>query len=526
MLKYKRILFMCKETYSYPLYYIAEKWKKYNTVGAFFFGAHETKYNKCLFNDTTYYNFKSDPDIKLFTSDRIADIFTRHINDTPIDYEYLKKIEEKYTYYRSLNCQIMSTQFFSRHYHYRTHMHPVTYEQQMYWLELNYKNISRILNEFKPDFVVDCDTAELGRMIMIEVCHKKNIPYLTIEYPRYEMYKEITFTLGLKNDRFFVEKYNDNIALTDRELQAEIDYIAEFNKKSEIMSKEFEIDITSRHEPDKLAYILRKIYGCFYYFVIDQDIKAGNYKLKKSNPVLYNDSMEYLKFFIRYLKNRNKLLKKNNIFEEPVKGENYVYMPLHMIPEATTFIKAPFYINELALIEEVSKSLPIGWYLYVKEHQSMVGERSFEFYRRVKKIPNVRLVQLNYYKDPKPWILNSRGVVTITGTSAYEAALLGKPSIVFGEILFNLIDGITKVENLEELPSLIQEFKTQKVSLHSCAAYIRTVKELGEPVNMIMLGEEGLNIIKSGKEPPEYYMNEVWNMERLFLRYMETDKGN
>ena len=54
-------------------------------------------------------------------------------------------------------------------------------------------------------------------------------------------------------------------------------------------------------------------------------------------------------------------------------------MPLHLIPESTTLVKAPYFINELTLIEAVSKSLPIGWFLYVKEHQSMLGERSIEY---------------------------------------------------------------------------------------------------------------------------------------------------
>ncbi len=90
-------------------------------------------------------------------------------------------------------------------------------------------------------------------------------------------------------------------------------------------------------------------------------------------------------------------------------------MPLHLIPEATTFVKVPFYINELFLIEQIAKALPAGWYLYVREHQSMAGERSLDFYKRVNRIFNVKLVQLNYYKDPKPWIAKSLGIVTISG---------------------------------------------------------------------------------------------------------------
>ena len=71
---------------------------------------------------------------------------------------------------------------------------------------------------------------------------------------------------------------------------------------------------------------------------------------------------------------------------------------------------------------------------------------------------NVRVVQLNYYKDPKPWITKARGVVTITGTAAYEAALMGKKSIVFGDVPFSLIDGVTRIRSFEDLPAAIRNF--------------------------------------------------------------------
>jgi len=73
-LENKKILVVCKETYSYPLYFLTKKWlKSGNEVAGFFFNPCETKYEKCLLNDITYYAFKKLENIKLFTSDRIAD---------------------------------------------------------------------------------------------------------------------------------------------------------------------------------------------------------------------------------------------------------------------------------------------------------------------------------------------------------------------------------------------------------------------------------------------------------------------
>ena len=81
----------------------------------------------------------------------------------------------------------------------------------------------------------------------------------------------------------------------------------------------------------------------------EQDIKAGNLKLKRSNPILYNNSVEYLKFYAKYELIKQYLLRKNKYFYTPSKGEKYLYMPLHLIPESTTFTLAWGHYNNLAV---------------------------------------------------------------------------------------------------------------------------------------------------------------------------------
>ena len=162
-------------------------------------------------------------------------------------------------------------------------------------------------------------------------------------------------------------------------------------------------------------------------------------------------------------------------------------MPLHLIPESTTFVKAPMYINELSIIEAISKSLPINWKLYVKEHQSMIGERQIEFYKKINKFHNVKLVKSNFYRDPKPWIEKSLGVVTITGSAAFEAAMLNKPAIVFGNVFYNVISSIKAINNFDELENLFKiiEINNQPQDYTlECAAYLKTINEVGIELNI------------------------------------------
>lgn len=514
----KKILLVCKETYSYPLYFLAQKWTKNNQVAAFFFNPCESMYNKCYLNDSTYYAFKDLKSIKIYNSDEIAKKFTDILTSEIIDNEYLKEVEEKYTHFSNLNLQIVSTQFFTRHYHFRNYMTPCSYHQQMNWLILNYQNVIRILDEFCPDVIIDCDSAELARTVINEVAFERKIPYISPSYLRYDNYLTFSYCLGKEIEPVFIQTYNK--FMTDDNLTEEKSYIKQFNEKSNIMPERFKNTVTSQYKPKSLFRAVRNIQGIIRYFW-NQDITAKNLKLKHSNKVLFNGSLQYVLFYIRYEKNNRKLLKKNKYFENPVEGEPYVYMPLHLIPESTTATLSPMYINELTLIEAVSKSLPAGWWLYVKEHQSMLGERGLEFYERVKKLPNVRLVQINYYKDPKPWITNSKGVVTISGTTAYEAALLHKSSIVFSDVPFSLIKSVHRVKSLEELPKAFKLFEENVDNEHSCEAYLATAKSLGFPIKIKYLMDEGERIIRGKSKYSEEYEKELSNLEAMFMKGYE-----
>ena len=213
--------------------------------------------------------------------------------------------------------------------------------------------------------------------------------------------------------------------------------------------------------------------------------------------MLYARTWPYLKHYYNAMMRKRRFLIPNDLFEDPVEGETYVYMPLHLIPESSVFVKASYYVDELNLIEQVSKALPPGWKLYVKEHQAMLGERDPEFYKKAGEIANVRVVQVNYYKDPKPWILKAKGVVTITGTAAYEAALLGKKSVVFGKVPFSLIEGVRVVSSFGELEDAVRDFGPVD-SLHSAAAYLEAVKEAGAEVRIFEL-MDGAEEIFAGK---------------------------
>ena len=548
--KEKRILFVCRETYGKPLWFLARDLMKDNEVAAFYIMSSESRFNKCYYNEHTIFEFKEHlPECRLYDVSDICDEFVEGISDFrrkaglspdgysdhtitgkgkglkdrpvnkgvkgPADLQFLDLIEREYSHFKTPGMQLMSSQENTRHYHYRDYWAITSDEENLYWLELNYKKIFRVLDEFKPDVIMDMDNAELQRTILCEVAWKRRIPYMTIEYGKYGYWKYPSFQNAFDIDPYFKRIYEEKLRLKDEEMPESIAYIKDFREKNDIMNPEFAGSVTVQYERDSLIWILRVMRGKWNYFY-DQDHRAGNLPIKKKSSMLYARTWPYLKHYFDAMMRKRKFLVPNSLFEEPVEGETYVYMPLHLIPESSVFVKASYYVDELNLIEQVSKALPPGWKLYVKEHQAMLGERDPEFYRKAGEIANVRVVQVNHYKDPKPWILKAKGVVTITGTAAYEAALLGKKSIVFGRTPYSLIEGIKVITSFNELEKEIRDFG-EVDSLHSAAAYLEAVKEAGTEVRIFELMDGAEEMFAGRKEEtPEFD-----DMLKELLRFYE-----
>jgi len=131
-------------------------------------------------------------------------------------------------------------------------------------------------------------------------------------------------------------------------------------------------------------------------------------------------------------------------FTEEISSKPYVFLALHKQPEASIDVIGRYYEDQAANIINVWRALPDGWLLLVKEHSNAVGDRPPGFYRRLGKLRNLLLVDEK--SDSYKLIENCQAVVTVSGTVAYEAALLGKRSFTFAPCFFNRFE---KCENLK-----------------------------------------------------------------------------
>lgn len=134
--------------------------------------------------------------------------------------------------------------------------------------------------------------------------------------------------------------------------------------------------------------------------------------------------------------------------------EFYLY-PLHVSSESSTVVFARHFSDQLNSIKQIAFTLPFPSKLYVKEHPNAVGTRSMEFYNDLMRIPNVVLI--SPYENMHRLIEKTSGVVVLTSTVGMEAAFVGKPVYVLGNVFYSYHPMCRKVQGFAELHKRIQQ---------------------------------------------------------------------
>ena len=480
-----KVLMVCKELYTYPMSFIGE-----GLVAA----DHEVAavfihYSESILRNHSYTSFRErNETATIFSFDDEITKYWSTFQDADhfLDHVYLKNVEKRYCVDTTFGELMMSSQMFTTQYHTRFYFRDLTEGEKLYWVQLVFRKVEKLLDEYQPDEIIDIDNSEFGRSVLMLVANERRICYTTLESSRYESTWLPTYTLGRKTDAYFKKA----VLEAGKETVAEVPYlrkVRDFREQDSI----YKHNATSTNSGQPLLIDIRQLLSRFKNLFIQWKDNRSYFHVFKRVPLIASLWDAYYYFLLGFLRKRYIFSSLFKYFENPVESERYVYFPLHLIPESTTLIKSPYYPNEITVIEALSKSLPLGCKLYVKEHGAMVGERPISFYRHLSRFSNIRLVKMDYYSDPKPWIQNSIGVVTLSGSSAFEAAMLGKKSLIFGNTFFELIEGVGKVSAFQELPKKLKEFETvYQVSEESCAAYIQAVCKLGAYVPMAQLINE------------------------------------
>lgn len=304
-----------------------------------------------------------------------------------------------------------------------------------------------ICRQYSPDVIVGevaCATEWIGWL----TAHSRDIPYL-IPYPT-----------PVANRFFFIDRPDG----TWRGMESA--FLASkkrtLSRDESLVAKSFIHSFRTRNtkppflewaqhsplmpQPSRVASRIRRIPFRIRTYLADGPFEVGSHHGTPPWKPIWEDAQRIVRHAVS----------ETRIFHRGIDGtKRSVYFPLHVQPEFTTDVRAPFHANQLALIEGVSKAVPVGYQVLVKEHPGMRGERRLRYYEELKKLHNVRL--LSPCLDSHNLIRKSDVILTIAGSSAWEAILYEKPVIAFGPLCYGFCELAYHCENIAELPGVLSK---------------------------------------------------------------------
>jgi hypothetical protein len=132
----------------------------------------------------------------------------------------------------------------------------------------------------------------------------------------------------------------------------------------------------------------------------------------------------------------------------------FVYFPFHVPADMALTIRAPQYLDQLALVSQVASTLPPNIKLAVKEHPAMIGAmdagRLVELLRQ-----HSNLVLLDSTCNNFDVLGRAQLVISVNSKSGAEALLAGTPVIALGDSFYKQSGVVHSVEQLDEARKLV-----------------------------------------------------------------------
>jgi hypothetical protein len=371
-----------------------------------------------------------------------------------IDLEYLKNIETKY------GINLWKLAYSERIFYEYNKYYKFSRNEILSIFENECKQFENIIEECNPDFAIIKIPDYNQSQLLFELCKAKKIKILMLNQSRFGY-------------RYFISQKPDNID----------NYEQKINKIQDVKNKSLKELQKYMLEYTKMTSSIPKNYGTsskfkfraairYLIFVCNNEYRKYyvNFGRTRFNIIKNETTAIIKKYFRQRFLNKKSHYKVDN-------NEKFIFMPLHFQPERSTLQAVPNFVNQLYVIEQIAKSLPIDYKLYVKEHpiQTRTGWRERKYYKKILSMPNVKLIHPSVCNEN---ILNKCSIViTLSGTLGLDAAFYGKPSIVFTDVLYSKLSSVHVVKNTKELPNIIIESLKKEVDIEELNKYTNMILE-------------------------------------------------
>jgi len=375
--------------------------------------------------------------------------------------DYLQKFEKEY------NIDLWKLIYNDRIFFNFNEFYKFTTNEVLAIVEQEIRLFEKILDEVKPDFICLLPVLRPAYLFYL-MCKSRNITPIMLNasrIPGKSILNSGDDELGFKKEVVHSSKNLANISLN------------EFLNQS--MQKQVSKESEHWLKPNKKFFLA----GLKFLFS-DNSSKNTHYTYfgRTKGKVLIN----YLYDLIR-VRNRKNWLDENAIHKiEPKKP--FIFFPLHLEQEMSLLILAPFYTNQLEVIKNLVKSLPMGYELYVKDHPLMYARswRKISIYKEIMNLPNVKLIHPSVNSNE---LLEKCALVfTILGTTALDAGFFGKFAIVLSKRPdIPILSHMHQLNNFDELPAVIKKLVNSKSDKSDYFHFIDFLKKSSLDVDFTVL---------------------------------------
>ena len=372
--------------------------------------------------------------------------------DDSIDIEFLKSFEKKYDI--NLWKLAINERVFYRFYDF----HKFSTNEILSIEEKTCKLFERILDEIKPDSFLTSNPNLHHQELFYELCVARGVKTLILSNPILGYKTRISESKEITNS---FKRYNETKGM-DRNFKTMREYLHSFDISKQLKTS---FDRNSNSKLFKAA--------------IEFLFHSNNEHEKTHYTYFGRTKIRVLKYMIKLSrdKRRRETFLATRFLQDVDLETPFVYFPLGVDPEANILITSPFYTNQIEIARSLAKSLPIGCQLYIKENPSQVSRewRDISEYEEMLSIPNVKLLHPSF--SNKKLLEKSAIVVTVAGTSGFEAAFYEKPSIVFGDTIYTILPSVHRVREIENLPDIIRKCLSEQIKADDLDRFLVLLEE-------------------------------------------------
>ena len=182
-------------------------------------------------------------------------------------------------------------------------------------------------------------------------------------------------------------------------------------------------------------------------------MKSDDLPNKKDNIKLCRKIAKYRNaYYLKSLKKEYSTISITPDYQKP-----YLFIAFHYQPEETSNPTGGIFENQILIIELLNNFLDKKYQIYIKEHKTQFYpafdgalSRNKNYYSSIAEISD-RIHFIDMKTSPFDLIDSAVATVTISGTTGWESAIRGTPSLIFGRSWYEDMPGVFKIKSVKDL---------------------------------------------------------------------------